>query len=266
MNTTPNLLSSDPSIAAACKAFAIPDRAPASPQELDCLSKGRHATVSVGGDDVAFWTFGKGPRILLMHGWCSRGSHLAGFVKPLLDAGFSVVLFDAPAHGESAGAVSSMIHAGRAALAIASHLDDVAGVIAHSAGSTAALWAFTNGLSVGGSVHISGPTSLTQVVMGTARAHGLDQKQTQAFRDWAQAFVGVPLDSVDLPALTARLSHPGLIIHDTEDRIVTVAQSLALHGAWSTSGLVTTTGLGHRRILGDAGTVENAVEFLKNHV
>jgi pimeloyl-ACP methyl ester carboxylesterase len=265
MSTIHHLLAHDPALEAACKAFAMPDRAPASPQEFDCLSRARYERLNVEGVQVVYWTFGKGPRVLLMHGWSSRGSHLMGFVKPLLERGFSVVMFDAPGHGESDGIVSSMIHAAKAAVAIAEHVGDVHSVIGHSAGSTAALWTFNHGLSVNASVHISGPTSLTHVVEGIARAHGLDPTHTQMFSDWAARFMDTPLRSVDLPALSAGLKHPGLIIHDSEDPMIPLSQSHALHAIWPSSALVTTAGLGHRRILSDRHSISSAVEFLTNH-
>lgn len=256
----------EPSIEAACKSFAVPDRVLASGKEVDWLSKGKRARLMVGADQVVYWTFGNGPRVLLVHGWCSRGSHLLSFVEPLLSMGFSVTLFDAPGHGDSSGEVSSMVHAGRAVRALAEEIGHVRAVIGHSAGSMAALWAFANGVSVARSVHIGGPSSLTQIVNGSAHLHGLDRQQTQAFSAWVESFVGVPLHSLDLPTLIAGALAPGLIIHDVDDRVVDIRQSQLLHAAWPTSRLVVTSGLGHRRILTDPYTVATAVEFLKDAV
>ncbi|MNU39777.1 putative aminoacrylate hydrolase RutD [compost metagenome] len=263
MSAFHTLLPIEPGIEAACKSFAVPDRIPASAKEADFLSKGHQARLAVGANQIAHWTFGNGPRVLLVHGWCSRGSHLLSFVEPLLAQGFSVTLFDAPGHGESDGEVSSMVHAGRAMQALAEEIGHVRAVISHSAGSMAALWAFANGLSVARSVHIGGPSSLTQIVNGNAHLHGLDQRQTQAFSEWVESFTGVPVHSLDLPTLAAGSLHPGLIIHDVDDRVVDSRQSQLLHAAWPTSRLVVSSGLGHRRILADPHTVTTAVEFLK---
>jgi pimeloyl-ACP methyl ester carboxylesterase len=254
----------DPDLEAACRAFAVPDRVSASWTEVSFLGKGGLASLDVDGERLAFWMYGSGPIILLMHGWSSRGSHLMGFVKPLVAAGFCVVVFDAPGHGHSGGAVSSVIHAGKAALKLAGHLGNVHGVIAHSAGSTAALWAMRHGLSVQRSVHVCGPSSMTSVVGEFARAHALDDQQTVAFCSWVEGFMGVTLASVDLPTLALGLSHPGLIIHDCDDRVVSIAHSRALQGAWTRSTLIETSGLSHRRILADAHVIARAVEFMNS--
>ncbi|MEZ4682380.1 MAG: alpha/beta fold hydrolase [Caldilineaceae bacterium] len=49
------------------------------------------------------YSWGSGPTVLLVHGWAGRGSQLAPLVAPLVNAGYRVVAFDAPAHGDSPG-------------------------------------------------------------------------------------------------------------------------------------------------------------------
>ena len=53
------------------------------------------------GAAVRGHVWGAGPVVYLVHGWGGRGSQLASFVEPLLAGGFRVVMFDAPAHGDS---------------------------------------------------------------------------------------------------------------------------------------------------------------------
>jgi pimeloyl-ACP methyl ester carboxylesterase len=82
------------------------------------------------------------------------------------------------------------------------------------------------------------------------------------FCAWAQRFMGVTLTDVDLAALSVGLRHPGLIIHDCDDRVVAVEQSRALQVTWTRSTLIETSGLGHRRILSDPEVIGRAVEFM----
>src|SRR4051794_27933537 len=46
-------------------------------------------------------TWGTGPRVYLVHGWGGHRLQLAAFVEPLVAAGFQVVTYDAPSHGDS---------------------------------------------------------------------------------------------------------------------------------------------------------------------
>ena len=47
------------------------------------------------------WGDGAAGTIYLVHGWGGRGSQFAAMVPPLVEAGHRVVMFDAPAHGDS---------------------------------------------------------------------------------------------------------------------------------------------------------------------
>ncbi|MEO1086922.1 MAG: alpha/beta hydrolase, partial [Acidobacteriota bacterium] len=72
------------------------------------MSRARRLELDVEGRQVVAFEWASprpdAPRVLLMHGWESRASRLATpWVEPLLAAGYSVLSFDAPGHGESPG-------------------------------------------------------------------------------------------------------------------------------------------------------------------
>lgn len=255
-------LQTDGRMAAARHAFSTPERVPLQPAERAALASAGEPPLRHEGHKLARWTLGQGPRVLLVHGWNSRGAHLLGFARPLLEAGFSVTLFDLPAHGDSGGHASSVVHAGRALHALATDIGEVHAVIGHSMGSAAALLAFAKGLRVQRSVHLAGPSSLTPMVKGLAAAHGLGPADAAAFAGWVEGFIGTRMACVDLERLRPSLRHPALIVHDPEDRTVPMAASTALHAAWPSSQLVPAAGLGHRRLLADADVIASSVAFV----
>jgi len=250
-------------MAAARHAFSAPERVPLTSDERAALAGHADAPLRHEGVKLARWTLGSGPRVVLVHGWNSRGAHLLGFARPLLEAGFSVTLFDLPAHGDSTGHAASVVHAGRALRAVVADIGEpVHGVIGHSMGSAAALLAFAHGWQVKRSVHLAGPSSLTPMVKGLAAAHGLGPADAAAFAGWVERFIGTRITYVDLERLQHGLRHQGLIVHDPEDRTVPFAASEALHDAWPGSRLEPAQGLGHRRLLLDAGVIARSVTFL----
>lgn len=252
----------DDRMAAARHAFSAPERIPLKPEERAALTGAAEPPLRHEGHKLARWTLGQGPRVLLVHGWNSRGAHLLGFARPLIEAGFSVTLFDLPAHGNSGGHAASVVHAGRALRAIAADIGEVHAVIGHSMGSAAALLAFAHGLRVRRSVHLAGPSSLTPMVKGLAAMHGLGPADAAAFAGWVEGFIGTRMGCVDLERLLPGLRHPGLIVHDVEDRTVPFAASTALHAAWPGSELQRVTGLGHRRLLFDADVIARSVAYI----
>jgi pimeloyl-ACP methyl ester carboxylesterase len=249
-------------IAAARHAFSAPERVPLTPEERALLANAAEPPLRHEGRKLARWTLGQGPRVVLVHGWNSRGAHLLGFAQPLVEAGFSVTLFDLPAHGDSGGHVASVVHAGRALRAITADIGEIHAVIGHSMGSAAALLAFAHGLRVRRSVHLAGPSSLTPMVKGLAAMHGLGPADAAAFAGWVEGFIGARMGCVDLERLQPGLRHPGLIVHDVDDRTVPFGASMALHAAWPGSRLERLSGLGHRRLLADAGVIAHSVDFI----
>lgn len=248
------------------RSFSVPQRVPATEAERAFLNKGLREEHAYPGGTLVSWTFGRGPRVVLAHGWNSRGSHLRGFIAPLVASGFSATLFDAPAHGDSAGEVSSVVHMGRALLWLCQQLGDIHGVIGHSAGSAGALLAFHQGLQVTASVHLSGPSSLRPMLVGMAHGMGLAPPHAQPFLDWVPGFIGQSIDSMGLEALRSGLRHRGLILHDPEDRVVPVQAAEQLHRAWPDSELLHLQDLGHTRALSDADCIGRCAGFISAKV
>ena len=249
-------------LAAARHAFSTPERVPLSAAEKTALQGAAEPPLRHEGLKLARWTLGQGPRVVLVHGWNSRGAHLLGLAAPLVAAGCSVTLFDLPGHGDSGGHAGSVVHAGRALHALMGELGEVHAVVGHSMGSAAALLAFSRGRRVQRSVHLAGPSSLTPMVQGIARAQGLAPADAAAFAGWVEKFIGTRLACVDLERLVHGLQHPGLIIHDPQDRTVPFAASQALREAWPRSTLEAVSGLGHRRLLLDAGVIQRCADFI----
>ena len=67
--------------------------------ELGVLAEAQPITFRFGLAGLRWGSHG--PIVLLVHGWEGRGSQLAAMVPLLVEAGFSVVTFDAPGHGEA---------------------------------------------------------------------------------------------------------------------------------------------------------------------
>ena len=243
--------------------FTTPMRVIASEEEQALLATGTTLAIDHGGQRLAAWRFGAGgPRVLLVHGWNSRGSHLGGFVAPLVARGHEVILFDGPAHGESEGMRSSVVHQARALRRVADVLGPIDAVIAHSIGSTAALVAFAEGLRVRASVHLAGPTSGEQRLAEAIAAAELLPAEAYSFRRLFAAFIGMPASSVELEAVKHGLRHPGLLIHDPADRVIPFAESEALHWVWRASTLFVVDGVGHARILRAPSVVSRAVDWI----
>ena len=63
-------------------------------------------------------------------------------------------------------------------------------------------------------------------------------------------------------ASTEKSTNVRLVIHDSDDRFIPHGEGVELADAWPSGRLITTTGLGHHRILRDPEVIDSAVAFI----
>lgn len=232
------------------------------PAEVDFLRRAERFTVRANGKEVAAYRWGTGPAVLCAHGW---GSHAGRFVtigEALLTAGHSVIAFDAPGHGRSAGWRATMPEFARALEAVAAHAGGVRAVVGHSLGGSATIFALARGLPVHRAVVLAAPTDLQSWADRFRDALRIppavyDRMQANMIRR-----IGVNWDDLVIPTLATRVTVPGLVVHCDDDPDVAIADGEALAAAWPAASLYRTSDLGHRAILRDPGVVAKVVEFV----
>jgi hypothetical protein len=73
---------------------------------------------------------------------------------------------------------------------------------------------------------------------------------------------GADIDDFDLRVLPPQAQRPTLlVVHDRTDRHAALSGAQQLVEAWPEARLVVTRGLGHHRVLQDAGVVADGVAF-----
>jgi predicted alpha/beta hydrolase family esterase len=214
---------------------------------------------------IAAWRWGFGPAVLLVHGWEGRGSQLGAFVEPLVAAGCSVVAFDAVAHGDSPDHRLYLTDFADCIAAVASAVGPLHGIVAHSFGSAAVLLAHPRaGVEAVRNVMVAPNVLVADSTAQFARYVGLDEPDRRALERRIAEHAGVAIDALALDRLAAPRDAALLIIHDREDREVAFRQGERLAAMWPNAQLHATEGLGHRRVLRDAGVIARAVAFVRD--
>jgi pimeloyl-ACP methyl ester carboxylesterase len=246
----------------ALRLFCTPRRHHRPAWEADLAKRGETFRI---GPELAAHGWGSGPTVLLVHGWEGRGTQLGRFVEPLVDAGFRVVAFDGPAHGDSPGKHSDLIEAAEALRKVARELGPLAAVVGHSFGGAVTTLALERSLHTSAVVLISSPSSVHGVLERFCALAGIRGQATRAFREAIEARTRVRVEDVEIFERVSRLQVPALIVHDRDDREVPFHDGERLAGRWPAATLIATRGLGHRRILKDDAVIRGAVAFVREN-
>jgi pimeloyl-ACP methyl ester carboxylesterase len=231
-------------------------------REQKVLSQGVFRHVDSGGCRLATWRWGEGPPVLLVHGWGGHAGRLNRFVAPLVEAGFSVVAFDAPGHGASRARSCSVQDFIRAVSAVADDCGPLAGFIGHSLGAAAGILALRNGVRTAAAVLLAPPANPEELAGKFANICRMPGPVRDSMKVRIAARNGVAWENLRLFEPAPRAPAPLLIFHDHGDHKVPARNARLLAAAWPGSSLIMTRGLGHHKILRSPEVVSGAVRFL----
>ncbi len=228
------------------------------------LRSPRHAGSHI---TIPSWRWGFGPTVLLVHGWEGRGSQLGAFVAPLVKAGMSVVTFDAPGHGNAPDHRLYLTDLADTIADVAAAVGPLHGIVAHSFGAAAVLLAGArNSLDCPRYVMVAPNVIIDDSVQRFARMVGLDDTDCLALEQRIADHTGITLDTLRLDRLTAARDERLLVIHDRNDREVSLDHGERLAALWPNARFVVTEGLGHRRILRDDASIAAALALLADGI
>jgi pimeloyl-ACP methyl ester carboxylesterase len=258
--TVPNVASR-----VAADLFMTPRRHRTPERERNLMKDAQPFDVAVGGSTIIrAWRWGSSEKIvLLVHGWEGRGSQLAAFAPALVEAGYSVVTFDAPGHGASTGNRSSLPHFtwGLRGVAEATGVAPHA-IVAHSLGCAATTLALREGFDVKRLVYLAPPLNPADYTQQFGEILGLDGRTIDGLRNRIEERFLRKWSDYSLAKTARDMTAPLLVIHDRSDTETSWAGGAALAQVWPGARMITTEGLGHRRILREASLIDEAVRFI----
>ena len=236
----------------------------------ELLDSARHFGLKFQKYNLKGYEWGSGERtILLVHGWESRGTALRSFVPPLLEQGFRVVAFDGPAHGDSSGRHTNILHFSRALRAVIGQLGGVYGAICHSFGGASTLFALNHlgdepAVDIKKLVLIAVPADMVHIFKEAVETLGLPPAVAGHFKRLMERKAGRTLEDLDailagMPAEECKV----LLVHDRSDRQVSVDNSLQMARHWENASLLLTEGYGHYRLMKNPDLIRRVAEFFQ---
>ncbi len=204
--------------------------------------------------------------ILLVHGWESRGTALRAFVPTLVAQGYRVVAFDGPAHGDSAGKQTNLIHFAGAVRAALRQAGNVHGIITHSFGGASTVYALSNmtePVAIEKLVLIAVPDSIKKVLDETIELFRLPRTAAREFYKLIEQRLQANVHKADVSKAAAK-NYIGelLVVHDEEDQVVPFASGKRIYDHWDNAALLATKGYGHYRLMKNPDLIRRVVDFI----
>ncbi|HET8683061.1 MAG TPA: alpha/beta hydrolase [Micromonosporaceae bacterium] len=242
-------------------------RARIRPTEQEVHGQARIDRLDVDGNTVVAYAWGDGENpVLMVHGWESRASRFAPYVPLLLALGFSPVTFDTVGHGDSGGRTNRIVDDREVIHLLYRRYGHFSAVIAHSIGVLSAFYALRTGATTSRLVVIGGPSRFGYLADEFKRRLGLRERVQQQLRRHVERMYLPETDIWERFSphhRPATVGVPILVVHDEDDEIISYAESGLIMRAYRPNAeLVTTRGLGHRRVVGDEKVVRRTIDFV----
>lgn len=200
--------------------------------------------------------------ILLVHGWSGRGTQFFQLIEALLEKGYHVISFDAPAHGNSKLKQTNLLEFTDCIRSLNSDYGPFNKAVGHSLGGAAIFNSINLGVPITSVITIGTPVSIKSVVKDFCDKVCAGEKVGFGIINSIENTFQVKTDEISNDYLATKYQPKGLIIHDTEDLDVGVHNAYELNEKWPGSELVITSGLGHRRVLNDSDLIQKMLSFI----
>lgn len=246
--------------------FSKPFRYKRPKRELPILSRAQRSTYLVQKLNKTVWCYhwsGKGPKIVLVHGWSSRATNFYEIIEKLTLSDYDVYAFDAVAHGESKGIITNIPELIKTLEELVQEWGPVEAILGHSGGGFASAYVVAQNPQIKKLILISPFNKVTDVFKKYFEMIQLGEKARLLMIGYFNNLTGKKVQELSGELSAQAIRAKTLVIHDRNDKEVQVEDSIDIAKNLKNGQLILTEGLGHRRILRDEMVINELVNFLK---
>ena len=233
--------------------------------ELAVLDKAHKESYPFQGFDIQLYTWKGGEKkVLLIHGWEGQAGNFSDLVQALLAADYTVYAFDAPSHGfSSKGSTSLFEFTELVGLLIRKY--DVKKLVSHSFGGVATTYALQQNkdLEIDKYMLLTTPDRFLDRIDDVSSTIGITESVKNKLIRKLEKETGLKVDTLNVSDFVKEINvKQARIIHDKNDRVISIEQSKNVHQNWSASEHKEIEGTGHFRILRTDSVIRDVLEFL----
>ena len=213
------------------------------------------------------WGNPQNPKILLAHGWESRGTALRMFVPHLLKLNYCIISYDAVGHGDSSGKLNNISTNAKTIAAIINHCGSIYGAIGHSFGCSSLVYAMQyidNSIAIEKLVFLAVPHKTKKIIDGFFKMVNAPDGVRKSFYSIIEAANQRSLDEIDVATAYFDVKVGKLLLlHDRYDDVTSLEAAEKVVHNWDNAKLLITEGYGHFRIAKNPDVIKRIIEFIE---
>lgn len=249
----------------AFRVFCTPFGVKLKPQQLAFLEAAENFSFDYNGTLIAGYKWGTGSNsVLCVHGWQSHSYRWKKFIEMLDKDKYTVYAIDAMAHGKSEGKLINVPMYADLIEYIMVEKKKMDYIFAHSLGAFSCMYCFYKNPSISPKkiVCMASPRNAMDFVDEMTKQVGLSEKVVKLVVDRFVSLFNKPPEFFSANRFASKQVSPALIIHDENDKDVSVQFAYDIHEAWPESELLITKGFGHK--LRHVSVPEAAIRFIES--
>jgi pimeloyl-ACP methyl ester carboxylesterase len=211
------------------------------------------------------WNHPSSKKLLILHGFESSVVNFERYIKPLIQEGFEVLAFDAPAHGRSTGKTVNVAQYKQMVHHIYNSYGPIQSFIAHSFGGLT-VCLFLEEIQHDSQfkvVLIAPATETTTAADNFFQFVRLDQGIRKEFDQLITKIGGKPPSWYSVSRAAKNIKAKVLFVQDTDDEMTPFSDVVPImEKKYPNFKFIITKGLGHRRIYRDAENAKAILQFL----
>ncbi|MFT3934189.1 MAG: alpha/beta hydrolase [Chitinophagaceae bacterium] len=210
------------------------------------------------------WNRGGSKRVLILHGFESSCRNFDAYIKALIQKGYEVIAFDAPAHGSSGGKQITLPLYIEAITAVHFKFGGIQSFIAHSFGGLAVTHFLEKIPTADTSLALIAPATETNTAINSFfKFLQLGQNVRTEFEKIIEEKSGHPAGYFSIPRALQNIQSNVLWVHDEDDDITPIKDVEPLMQEPNPHlSFMITRGLGHKKIYRDNKVIRAVVDFL----
>ncbi len=206
----------------------------------------------------------KGETVLLVHGWEGQAGNFSDLIRKLVASGYKVKAFDGPSHGFSSKGRTSLLEFSEL-IGVLIKKYKVKKIVSHSFGGVATTFALQNNLDIqiDKYVLLTTPDKFLDRINDVIRQNGISNKVKNKLIEKFETETNYKVATLNVSDFVKEIKvAQSLIIHDRNDKVISIEQSKNVYKNWPNSQFIEIEGTGHFRILRTENVLKEVLNYL----